>query len=100
MQKIDIDIQKIVIAAIHIGTVTTLNKLGLMNEIVTPAEAENIYSKRMISDWRSKRWIVGYPSGNTKRARYYFKRSELEVASRMMDIRNSVPENIIFKTIL
>lgn len=97
MDKIDIELERIVITAIKIGTITTLNKLGLINEMVTAAEAEKLYSKKLIDEWRSKRWIVGYPSGNAKRARYYFKRSELELASCMLDLKSSIPENRIFK---
>lgn len=97
MDKIDIELERIVITAIKIGTITTLNKLGLINEMVTAAEAEKLYSKKLIDEWRSKRWIVGYPSGNAKRARYYFNRSELELASCMLDLKSSIPENRIFK---
>lgn len=92
----DKTIETIIAKSIEIGVVNTLNKLGLQTETVTEAQAKKIYGKRLIREWRSKRWIVGYPSGNGKRGKVYFKRSELETASRMLDIQNTIPANKIF----
>lgn len=89
-------IETIIAKSIEIGVVNTLNKLGLQTETVTLAQANKIYGKRLISEWRSKKWITGYPSGNGKRGKVYFKRSELETASRMLDIQNVIPANKIF----
>lgn len=89
-------IETIIAKSIEIGVVNTLNKLGLQTETVTEAQANKIYGKRLIREWRSKKWITGYPTGNEKRGKVYFKRSELETASRMLDIQNIIPSNKIF----
>lgn len=92
----DRNIETIIAAAVKIGTVETLRVLGLLSEKVSMAEAYRLYSKKMVSDWRDRGWIIGYPTGNSQRGKVYFKRSELERASAMLDIRNSVPDNNIF----
>ena len=90
-------IETIIRKAIEIGVHNTLNELGITHEIVTEAQARKQYGKRLIDDWRRKRWIVGYPTGNKERGTVYFKRTELETASRMLDIQNIIPANRIFK---
>ena len=90
-------LESIITTAIQIGVFNTLNELGLLTEIVTQTQAHKKYTKRLVDDWRHKRWIVGYPTGNPKRGKVYFKRSELETASRMLSIQNIIPENKIFK---
>lgn len=90
-------LQQIFNAGIRVGVINTLNELGLISDTITQAQAEKKYGKRLIEDWRQKRWIVGYPTGNPERGKVYFKRSELETASRMLDIQNIIPENVIFK---
>ena len=92
----DKTIEQIIINAVAIGVVNTLSRLGLNSEIVTESQARKLYGRRLIEEWRRKRWIVGYPTGNQERAKVYFKRTELETASRMLDIRNMVPANKIF----
>lgn len=89
-------IEQIIIKAIEIGVHNTLNALGITHEIVTESQAKKQYGKRLIDQWRRKRWIVGYPTGNPKRGKVYFKRTELETASRMLDIQNIIPANKIF----
>lgn len=93
----DYTIETIVAKSIEIGVFNTLNRLGLTSETVTEAQAKKQYGARLIDDWRQKRWIVGYPTGNKERGRIYFKRTELETASRMLDIQNIIPANKIFK---
>lgn len=93
----DRTIETIISKSIEIGVFNTLNQLGLTSEIVTEAQAKKMYGKRLIEEWRRKRWIIGYPTGNKERAKVYFKRTELETASRMLDIQNAIPENKIFK---
>lgn len=93
----DYMIETIVAKSIEIGVFNTLNRLGLTSETVTEAQAKKQYGARLIDDWRQKRWIVGYPTGNKERGRIYFKRTELETASRMLDIQNIIPANKIFK---
>ena len=88
-------IEQIIIKAFEIGVHNTLNALGITHEIVTESQAKKIYSARLITEWRRKRWIVGYPTGNPKRGKVYFKRTELETASRMLDIQNIIPANRI-----
>ena len=80
---------------IKIGTVQTLTMLGLLPEVVTISQAEDIYGKRLITEWSEKAWIKFYPANNKERGKYYVKRSELETASAMMDLHNKVPDNII-----
>jgi len=92
-------LEQIITSAMQIGVFNTLNELGLLSEIITEKQAEKRYTKRLIKDWRTKRWIVGYPTGNHERAKVYFKRSELETASRMLDIQNLIPGNVIFSKI-
>lgn len=87
--------ERIIASGIEIGTIQTLKRLGLLKEVVTISEAEDIYGKRLIKEWRKKGWIKFYPASNKIRGKYYVKMSELETASSMMDIRNKVPENII-----
>lgn len=90
-------IETIVSKSIEIGVFNTLNRLGIIHEIVTESQAKKQYGKRLVEQWRRKRWIVGYPTGNKERGKVYFKRTELETASRMLDIQNIIPANKIFK---
>ena len=88
-------LERIVASGIKIGTIQTLKELGLLPEVVTISQAEKIYGRRLITEWRSKEWIKFYPAKNKERGKYYVKMSELETASAMMDIHNKVPANII-----
>jgi hypothetical protein len=88
-------LERIVSASIKIGTIQTLKALGLLTEVVTISQAEKMYGKRLIKEWREKSWIKFYPASNKLRGKYYVKTSELETASSMMDINNKVPDNII-----
>lgn len=90
-------LETIVSKSIEIGVYNTLNRLGITHEIVTESQAKKQYGERLIKEWRRKRWIVGYPTGNKERGKVYFKRTELETASRMLDIQNIIPANKIFK---
>ncbi len=92
----DKTIEQIIIKAVEIGVYNTLSQLGLTSEVITEAQARKKYGRRLIDEWRRKRWIVGYPTGNSERAKVYFKRTELETASRMLDIQNIIPSNKIF----
>ncbi|WP_455674782.1 hypothetical protein [Phocaeicola sp.] len=85
----------IIAQGIKIGTIQTLKALGLLPEVVTISQAENIYGKRLVDLWRKKGWIKFYPAMNKERGKYYAKMSELETASSMMDINNKVPDNVI-----
>ena len=84
-------LERIVASGIKIGTIQTLKALGLLPEVVTISQAEKIYGRRLITEWRSKEWIKFYPAKNKERGKYYVKMSELETASAMMDIHNKVP---------
>lgn len=92
----DTTIETIVAKSIEIGVHNTLSKLGLLSEQVSESQAKKMYGKRLINEWRHKRWIVGYPTGNKERGKVYFKRTELETASRMLDIQNIIPNSKIF----
>lgn len=87
----------IIARSIKIGTIQTLKALGLLPEGVSIAQAEKIYGKRLIKEWRDKAWIKFYPSRNKQRGRSYVKMSELETASAMLDMYNKMPYNIIKK---
>lgn len=56
-----------------------------------------MYSARLIANWRSKGWITCYPTGNTQRGKYYFKRSELEITSATLLVSNILLDNEILK---
>ncbi|MFY9154106.1 MAG: hypothetical protein WAO52_18950 [Prolixibacteraceae bacterium] len=88
-------LERIITNAIGIGTIQTLAQLGLIDEFVTPNQAYLMFTRKIVEDWRHKRWIVGYPSGNKTRSKFYFKRSELETASRMLDIHNAIPSTFL-----
>ncbi len=83
--------EHIITRSIQIGCINTLSELGLIEEQVTEKQAHKMYGKKRVNEWRRKRWIVGYPSGNTQRAKFYYRRSELETASRMLDMQNVIP---------
>lgn len=91
-------IERMFATGIKIGCIKTLSELGLLEENISAKQAYAIYGERQVKLWRSKKWITGYPSGNAKRATCYFKRSELEIACRMIDGINMVSVNKI-KTI-
>lgn len=95
----DKNLQEIVAASVKIGTIATLKGLGLLSEIVIAADAEREYSKKLVNEWRAKGWITGYPTGNSQRGKYYFKRSELETASAMDALGNALPRNKVYKSI-
>ncbi len=80
---------------IQTGVINTLSELGLLNEQVTEKQAHAMYGEELVKEWRRKRWIVGYPSGNKVRAKFYYTRSELETAQRMLDYSNIIPPNIL-----
>jgi hypothetical protein len=86
-------LENIVTAGIKVGTISTLKELGLLKEEVSVSQAERTYKKRYIREWREKGWITGYPTGNSQRGKYYYKRSELERASAMTSLGNAVPLN-------
>jgi len=88
-------LETIISNSIGIGVIQTLTQLGLIDEYMTEVQANKIYTKKLVTEWRHKRWIVGYPSGNSTRAKFHYKRSELETASRMLDIHNIIPASRI-----
>ncbi len=88
-------VEKIFAIGIKVGVINLATELGLISENISEKQAYAIYGERQVKEWRHKRWIVGYPSGNKARAKYYFKRSELETASRMLDMQNIIPANRI-----
>lgn len=93
----DYKIEQLIITGIKIGTIATIKRFGLAPEVVPLKKAYAIYTKEMVERWRAKGWITGYATGNTKNSKVYFKRSELEMASVMLELGNLVPENHIYK---
>lgn len=94
----DRTLEAIVSRSIRIGALETLNELGLIKDQLSPAQARKIVRKRQLDEWRQKGWITGYPTGNLKRGRYYYKRSEIERAMLMTSLGN-IPTNRITKLI-
>jgi len=88
----DNTVERIFAIGIEVGVIQTLKELGLIDEYMTESQAHKIYTKKLVNEWRHNRWIVGYPSGNSTRAKFHYKRSELETASRMLDIYNIIPD--------
>ncbi|MDD4190274.1 MAG: hypothetical protein PHI28_03020 [Mangrovibacterium sp.] len=86
-------IEKIFDIGVQVGVYKLATELGLIDEKMSEKQANKKYGEKQVKEWRQKRWIVGYPSGNSTRARYYFKRSELEIAARMLSMQNIIPAN-------
>ncbi|MBN2175309.1 MAG: hypothetical protein JW731_14335 [Bacteroidales bacterium] len=87
----DRTIEKIFAIGYQVGIINLARELGLIDEHVTEQQAYKMYGKSRVQKWRHKRWIVGYPTGNSQRAKFYYRRSELETASRMLDLQNIIP---------
>lgn len=83
--------EKIFAVGYQSGIIELANKLGLIEEEISERQAYKTYGERQVKEWRSKRWIVGYPTGNKKIKKLKFRRSELETASRMLDMQNIIP---------
>ncbi len=94
----DKTIEQIIIKAVEIGVYNTLSQLGLTSEVITEAQArKKIWATincRMALE-KVDRWISNRKP--QKKAKVYFKRTELETASRMLDIQNIIPSNKIFR---
>lgn len=90
------EIANIVKESMQIGTIRTLAELGLYPDQLSEKQAFKIYGKKNIIEWRSRGWITAYPSWNSERSKYYYKRAECEVAKHMISIQNSIPINKIF----
>lgn len=97
--EIDKCVEKAFAIGIQVGVINTLKELGLYEENISENQAHRMYGERQVKEWRRKRWIVGYPSGNKSRAKFYYKRSELETASRMLDYQNIIPPTKILQVI-
>ncbi|WP_372776472.1 hypothetical protein [Mangrovibacterium sp.] len=78
---------------IEVGVIQTGKELGLIDENISEKQAHAIYGEKQVKEWRRKQWIIGYPSGNKTRSKFYYKRSELETAQRMLDYQNLLPSN-------
>lgn len=92
----EINLEEIIQKSMQIGTIRTLSELGLYRDKISEKQAIQMYGKKSIDDWRLRGWITAYPSGNTNRSKFYFKRSEIDVAKHMISIQNSIPVNKIF----
>lgn len=93
----DSKIEELVITGIRIGTIATIKKFGLSSEVVSRKKAYDLYERDIVENWRSKGWVTAYSSGNAKNSKVYFKRTELEMASAMLELGNTVTPNKIFK---
>ena len=92
----ELDIERIIKDSMQIGMIRTLSELGLYPEKLSEKQAVKLYGRKLIDEWRSRGWITAYPSGNSERSKFYYKRAECEVAKHMIDIKNSIPVNKIF----
>lgn len=92
----EFNLERIIRDSIQIGVRSTLRELGLIDENMSERQAIRRYGKKQIREWREKGWIVGYVSGNKKLSKTCFKRSELEIASLMVDSQNSISGSKIF----
>lgn len=91
----DYKVEQIFATGIQVGVINLAKQLGLIDDNLTDAQAYKIHTKKLVEEWRQKGWIVAYPSGNTKRSKFIYKRSELETASRMLDLQNILPSTKI-----
>lgn len=91
----DSTVERIFAIGIQVGVINLAKQLGLIDDNLTDAQAYKIHTKKLVEEWRQKDWIVAYPSGNTKRSKFIYKRSELETASRMLDLQNILPSTKI-----
>lgn len=86
---------KIFQTGIQVGVISTMRELGGYDDKLTEPQAQAIYGKKEIKEWRHKKWITGYPSGNQQRSKFYYLRSECEIAMRRMSFGNLVSANIL-----
>jgi hypothetical protein len=87
----DYKVEQIFATGIQVGVINLAKQLGILDDNLTDAQAYKIYTKKLVEEWRQKGWIVAYPSGNKERSKFIYKRSELETASRMLDLQNILP---------
>jgi hypothetical protein len=87
----DSTVERIFAIGIEVGVINLAKQLGILDDNLTDAQAYKIYTKKLVEEWRQKGWIVAYPSGNKERSKFIYKRSELETASRMLDLQNILP---------
>jgi hypothetical protein len=87
----DKTVEQIFALGVQVGVINLASEMGLINENMSEKQAYAKYGERQVKDWRSKRWVVGYPTGNKTRSKVYYKRSELDTASRMISIQNMIP---------
>jgi len=81
------------------GIINLASELGLISERVTERQANTMYGKRQVKEWREKGWIVGYSTGNKSIRKFYYRRSELETAIRMLEYNNLIPLQIVKRKI-
>lgn len=84
-------IEQLFATGIQVGVINLAAEMGLIDENVSEKQAYKMYGEKKVKEWRHLRWIVAYPSGNKVRSKHYYKRSELETASRMLTIQNIIP---------
>jgi len=87
-------IDRIFQTGLQVGVISTMRELGGYDDKISDSQAKAIYGKKEIERWRRNKWITGYPSGNQKRAKFYFLRSECEIAMRRMAFGNMVSQNL------
>lgn len=87
----DSTVERIFAIGIEVGVINLAKQLGILDDNLPDVQAYKIHTKKLVEEWRQKGWVVAYPSGNKERSKFYYKRSELETASRMLDLQNILP---------
>jgi hypothetical protein len=83
-------VERIFTIGIKVGVINLAKELGLIDELITEKQAYAKYTKELVDELRIDGWIVAYPSGNSIRSKFYYKRSELETARQMHAIKNII----------
>lgn len=86
----DSTVERIFAIGIEVGVINLAKELGLIDEIISEKQAHAKYTKELIDEMRVSGWIVAYPTGNSIRSKFYYKRSELETAWRMYALKNVI----------
>lgn len=84
-------VEKIFATGVQVGVINLASEMGLIDENMSEKQAHAKYGEAQVKEWRHRRWVVGYPTGNKTRSRIYYKRTELETASRMLSLSNTIP---------
>ncbi len=94
-EELKILVDEVYTSAYNSGMIDLATHLGILDQKVTEAQAIKMHGEKLLREWRHKKWIKTYPSGNQVRARFYYKRSELEVALQKENLSNAVARHSV-----